>query len=108
MPHPAGRIQYGVPTPKSKAAFSAAEARDVAKNFGTLPLSASSMFPRLTLPTGNTQVPTSSSSKLKSSLEVEERVTSTARTVSKEVSKWSTREQLSLCPWHSLCSTLPD
>ncbi|GAA5847294.1 hypothetical protein JCM3766R1_003940 [Sporobolomyces carnicolor] len=26
--------EYGVPTPKSKAAFSAAEARDVAKNFG--------------------------------------------------------------------------
>ncbi|CEQ39055.1 SPOSA6832_00539 [Sporobolomyces salmonicolor] len=27
--------QYGVPTPKSKPAFSASEARDVAKNFGT-------------------------------------------------------------------------
>jgi hypothetical protein len=26
--------QYGVPTPKSKAAFSAAEAKEVAQNFG--------------------------------------------------------------------------
>jgi len=71
--------QYGVPTPKSKAAFSASEAREVAKNFGKLCSHILSI--RSILTRKFKQVPTSSSSRLRFLLEVEERVTLMERMV---------------------------